>query len=279
MSDQNTASGWRQVNLWCDDWEAAEHMAVTHLRPLLAEAEDNKANICWWFVRKDPSWRLRLRTSDGHGETAAALVDRVATALMDQGAIRRWTGVVYEPEVHAFGGVEAMAVAHDLFSADSRHLLTHLAQAQTDHRRELGVLLGTRLLHAAGQDWYEQGDIWEQVAAHRTGEHRLGEPSPTTVAAVRRLLTAAADTDDSPLRSVPAWPMAFQHAGRGLADLAQRGTLTRGLRAVLAHHLLFTFNRLGVPAEHQALLAATAGQVIFQNEHASGHEAREQLQP
>lgn len=271
VSNQNTDSGWRQVNLWCDNWEAAEQMAVTHLQPLLTEAEDSSSSICWWFVRKGSSWRLRLRPADGRGDTATAVVDRVTTALMVHGAIRRWAEVVYEPEVHAFGGVEAMAVAHDLFSADSRHLLTHFAQGRTDHRRELGLLLGTRFLHAAGQDWYEQGDIWDQVAAHRASEHRpTGEPSPTTVAGVRRLLTAAADTADSPLRSAPAWPMAFQHAGRALADLAQHGTLTRGLRAVLAHHLLFTFNRLGVSAEHQYLLATTASQVVFQHEHGTG---------
>ncbi|MGH3753903.1 MAG: thiopeptide-type bacteriocin biosynthesis protein [Pseudonocardiaceae bacterium] len=128
MSNQNTDSGWRQVNLWCDDWQAAEQMAVTQLQPLLTEAEDSKSSICWWFVRKGPSWRLRLRPADG-GETATAFVDRVTTALMDQGAIRRWAEVVYEPEVHAFGGVAAMAVAHDLFSADSRHLLTDLPRA------------------------------------------------------------------------------------------------------------------------------------------------------
>ena len=117
---------------------------------------------------------------------------------------------------------------------------------------------------AAGQDWYEQGDIWEQIAAHRGSEHRPGGPSPTTMAAMRRLITAAADTDDSPLRSAPDWPMAFQHAVRALAELAQRGTLTRGLRAVLAHHALFTFNRLGLAAKHQHLLATAASQVVFQ---------------
>ena len=45
-------------------------------------------------------------------------------------------------------------------------------EAPGDHRRELGLLLGTVLMRAAGQDWYEQGDIWTQVAAHRvTGHH------------------------------------------------------------------------------------------------------------
>lgn len=145
MSNQNIDSGWRQVDLWCDDWEAAEQMAVTHLGPLLTETQNSASGVCWWFVRKGPSWRLRLRPVDGCGDTATAVVEWVTTTLMNQGAIRRWAKVVYEPEIHTFGGVEAMAVAHDLFSADSRHLLTHLAQARTDHRRELGLLLGTRL--------------------------------------------------------------------------------------------------------------------------------------
>ncbi|MBA2310626.1 MAG: methyltransferase, FxLD system, partial [Pseudonocardiales bacterium] len=118
-------------------------------------------------------------------------------------------------------------------------------------------------------DWYEQGDIWEQIATHRTPAHPDGQqpsrPSPTTVAAVRQLLTAADDTDDSPMRTAPAWPQAFRHAGHALAELAHHTTLTRGLRALLAHHLLFSLNRLGISAEHQRLLATAASQVVFQH--------------
>lgn len=45
--------------------------------------------------------------------------------------------------------------------------------------------------------------------------------------------------------------------------LAHQGELTRGLRAVLAQHILFAWNRAGIPAEHQALLATTAARVAF----------------
>jgi protein-L-isoaspartate(D-aspartate) O-methyltransferase len=79
---------------------------------------------------------------------------------------------------------------------------------------------------------------------------------------VQRLLAAAGDTGDSPLASAPDWPAAFEHTGQALADLAQHGTLTRGLRAVLA----FAFNRLGIAAQHQHVLATAASQVIFQQE-------------
>lgn len=265
MSEQNTVTEWRQVNLWCESWQAAEQMSVAHLAPLLTQAEDTGLITCWWFVRKGASWRLRyLPVADRDG-AATTFVDQMRTTLVDRGALHLYTEVIYEPEVHAFGGENAMAVAHALFHADSHHILHYLtlAQARIDHRRELGMRLGTRLMRAAGQDWYEQGDIWARLAAHRTADH---EPSPATLADVQRLVAAAGDTGDSPLASAPDWLAAFEHAGRALADLAQQGDLTRGLRAVLTHHLLFALNRLGVSAQHQHVLATAASRVVFQQE-------------
>ncbi|MDQ2881890.1 MAG: thiopeptide-type bacteriocin biosynthesis protein [Actinomycetota bacterium] len=269
MNGQNTATRWRQVNLWCDDWQAAEQMAVTHLGPLLTEAEHTESMTCWWFVRKGASWRLRFLPTDSPDETGTTVVEQLTGTLIDHGVIRRWTPAIYEPEIHAFGGADAMDVAHALFHADSRHLLRHLAQARKDHLRELGLLLGTQLMRAAEQDWYEQGDIWATVAAHRITDHHPTDPSPTAVAAAHQLITAAADTADSPLRSAPTWPAAFRHAGQELADLAAGGSLTRGLRAVLTHHVLFAWNRLGISAPQQHLLAAAASKAVFQQETAA----------
>ncbi|MEO7193471.1 MAG: methyltransferase, FxLD system [Pseudonocardiaceae bacterium] len=272
MGDQNTSTGWCQVNLWCGDWHAAEHMAVTHLGPLLTQAEHTGSLTCWWFVRKGESWRVRFLPGDVRDENSVAFAEHLTTTLIERGAIHRAVPighgeVVYEPEIHAFGGADAMALAHNLFHADSRHILHHLARAQpdADHRCEVGLLLGTRLMRSAGQDWYEQGDIWARLAAHRTTETHH-EPSPATLAAVQWLLAATGDTGDSPLALAPDWPAAFEHTGQALADMAQQGTLTRGLRAVLAHHLLFAFNRLGIAAEHQHVLATAARQVVFQRE-------------
>jgi protein-L-isoaspartate(D-aspartate) O-methyltransferase len=268
MNNQNAGRHWRQVDLWCENWQAAEQMAVRHLWPLLDAAEHAGSITRWWFVRKGESWRLRLVPADDTEETAAMVLGSLTTALREQGAVRRCSEPVYEPEVHAFGGGSAMELAHTLFHLDSRSMLCHLTESRQDHRRELGLLLGTRLLRAAGLDWYEQGDVWTQLAAHRTPA-TPAEPSPRTVMAVQRLITAAGDTDNSPLTSRPSWPAAFDRAGHALADLNQQGHLTRGLRAVLAHHLLFEFNRLGISAEQQYLLATAAYQVVFRQEPAS----------
>jgi protein-L-isoaspartate(D-aspartate) O-methyltransferase len=268
MTTQNDGQRWCQVNLWCDDWQAAETMAVHHLLPLLTDAEHSDRLASWWFVRKGESWRVRVALTDDTDDAETAFLDRIAAALYDRGAIRRYAQVVYEPEIAAFGGAAAMDIAHLLFHRDSYHVLHHLARHQ-DHRRELAVLLAGHLLRAAGQDWYEQGDIWTRLAIHRKAQN-TPEPSTRTVAAVQRLLTAAADADNSPLRAELAWPTAFDRAGHALADLHQHGALTRGLRAVLTQHLLFAFNRLGVSAEHQYLLATAACQVIFHQNTRSG---------
>jgi thiopeptide-type bacteriocin biosynthesis protein len=120
----------------------------------------------------------------GRDDKATAFLEQAMEALTGHGAIRRWAEAIYEPEIRAFGGADAMDVAHALFHADSRYLLRHLAQARKDHRRELGLQLGSVLMRAAGQDWYEQGDIWAQVAAHRPGACQPPEPAPAGAAVV-----------------------------------------------------------------------------------------------
>jgi protein-L-isoaspartate(D-aspartate) O-methyltransferase len=75
--------------------------------------------------------------------------------------------------------------------------------------------------------------------------------------------TATTDTAGSPLHTAPTWVDAFEHADRHLADLAAQGTLTRGLRGVLTQHLLFLFNRHGICARDQYVLAAAASRIVF----------------
>ncbi len=252
---------WRQVSVWCADWQAVEQMAVAHLGPQLNAAEHAKIINSWWFVRKGPSWRVRLLPAIGQDEQATTAMEQTMHDLSGRGTLQRWAVTIYEPEVRAFGGADGIQLAHDLFHADSHHLLNHLRRCRSDYRRELGLLLGTLLLRAAGQEWYEQGDVWARVAAHRpTSQLPVSED---TAEGVHRLLTARTYSAHSPLAAAPDWPAAFQHAGEGLAELALHGRLTRGLRAVLAHHILFAWNRAGIPTDQQGILAAAAAQAIF----------------
>ncbi|MCK9895026.1 methyltransferase, FxLD system [Frankia sp. AgB32] len=257
MTMSLASEGWCQLNLACADWRAAERMATAHLRPLLVDAGHAGAVEAWWFVRKGDTWRVRIRPA--HEQ----VIDQMASTLLREEAIGSWTQVRYEPETQAFGGPAGMEIAHELFSVDSRRLLEHLAQAGPHLRRELPVVLAARFLRAAGLDTYEQGDCWHQLATHRTPVTPPAAPEPRALLAVHTLITASADAPQSPLHADPAWVDAFEHAGRNLAALAAAGTLTRGLRGVLVHHLLFLFNRHGVGATDLYALATAASTAIF----------------
>ncbi|MEO3807064.1 methyltransferase, FxLD system [Nonomuraea sp. B1E8] len=212
------------------------------------------------FLRKAAGLRLRTERS------VADLLDGLVADQLASG----WVGGIYEPEIEAFGGPEGMNVAHDVFCADSRAAL-----AETGDRgaRERCVLLISTMNRAAGLDPFEIGDVWAKLGSLRppvippTGAARDG-----AVTAMRRLMNAdAAQRQDAE----PGWTervAAFHEAGRQLRQLATDGRLTRGLRAVLAHHAIFAFNRAGVSADEQAATAWLGFQVAFasrENAHVS----------
>jgi thiopeptide-type bacteriocin biosynthesis protein len=270
------AHPWCQVNIAFPEWASAEPTAVAKLAPQLCAAEADGLIDAWFFVRKHPCWRLRYRPATGTGPPAR--IEQHLDELTASQHISGWTRAVYEPEVHAFGGTEAMAAAHRLFHHDSRCVLAYLhcaSQAGTRHRREISVMLCSILMRSAAQDWYEQGDIWARVASHRDLPTGHGHDTPATFqAAVHRLMSVDAESQmrqGAPLAHTATWADAYTAAGRDLAGLAAAGLLHRGLRDVLAHHVIFAWNRLGLPYTAQAILAATATTVVFGPDPATAH--------
>lgn len=258
--DATVGDQWRQVNLRFTDPADVDQVAVTILAPVLLDLDVDD----WFFVRKAPYWRIRFHT----GLATSARLDEVLDSLAARGQIQDWTPAVYEPETRAFGGQSGMQVAHALFVDDSAHVLTYLAHRQArptgpDQREQVSILLAALLHRAAGLDWYEQGDVWERIAHHRTTA-----PAPTAedVTATRRLLTA--DTtrlveNNEALAWLAPWAAAYITAGHRLREHNQRGELSRGIRAVLAHHALFAWNRIGLRPKVQARIARTAAAAVF----------------
>ncbi|MFI9643597.1 thiopeptide-type bacteriocin biosynthesis protein [Micromonospora sp. NPDC051925] len=263
-------SPWLQITIELPDPDQAEHTATTHLAPMLMQAEADRHITGWFFIRKTPQWRLRYLPSNATTAAREHLFSHL-DALIRERHITRAVEVVYEPETRAFGGDHAMAVAHRLWHADSQHVLGYLATTATEpatrRRREIAILLASTLLRGAGLDWYEQGDVWFKVAHHRPPPDT---PSPDKTlalqAALRRLMSTDASSLTHPARPhlIGAdWAAAFTTAGRDLAHLADTGDLHRGLRDVLAHHVIFAMNRIGLPATTQAVLATHAATAIF----------------
>ncbi|MDT0330111.1 methyltransferase, FxLD system [Nocardiopsis lambiniae] len=250
-----------QVLITWSDWERAEQTAA-RLPPVLDGSPSLRE---WWFIRKRPHWRLRYSGDPGAGD----LLDTELERLQAQGLVSGWVHSAYEPETFAFGGRASMALAHRLFQADSRYTLAYLDRASTDPerepgRRELSLLLGSALLRGAGLDWFEQADVWARVAELRPSTEPF-TPDDRLRVQVHSLMrtdpgrTGAADL----LRALVPWADAFTTTGRSLADLSNRGLLTRGIRSVLAHHLIFAFNRWGLPYRDQHILTTTAREVVM----------------
>lgn len=244
---------WQQFNIRYpgqSPHEREQH-AIAHLGHALPSAQAAGLITAWWFIRKG-AWRIRyLPTTKQHSQHLARnlLTDTVS-----------WTSDIYEPETHAFGGPDAMDAAHTLFHHDSRHLLPYLSQNPTD-RRERSLILCTALMRAAGLDLNEQGDVWARVLEHRA--EAPDQPTARDAATwgrftgdVRRLLTGTARIADD-------WPTAFERTGAALQGLRETGRLTRGLRAVLALHVIFHWNRIGLAGTTQATLAKGAKEAIF----------------
>ncbi|MGI9001493.1 MAG: thiopeptide-type bacteriocin biosynthesis protein [Pseudonocardia sp.] len=272
-----TGPSWSQVAIRFDDYTTAEHTAVAHLAPMMTNAEAAELIDSWSFVRKAPCWRLRyLSHQHQAAQDAHTLVHRSLDTLRATGHIAQWVETIYEPEMHAFGGTDAMNIAHHLFHQDSRHILDYLGTARADttshrdKRRELSILLCTTLMRGAGQDWYEQGDIWARVADNRP---LPPETSPDRVRGIelsmRRLMTVDAaptstlTSQGGQLDYFADWADAFDTAGAAIGDLGRDGTLRRGLRAVLTHHVIFHWNRLGLPYETQSALAHASKAVVL----------------
>ncbi len=247
---------WRQYMIEFSKPASSDYVAIHDLVPVLDDADSVTE---WWYIRKPPGWRLRLRSH----EPQPAAIETALASLRAAGHITCWTRGVYEPEFRAFGGERGMDVAHRLFHLDSRHLLT-TPNPDGLGPRERAVLLFSGLFRAAGLDWFEQGDVWGQVLDLRgTASVRALTPDQAAVVGekVRRLMRV--DAGSSPELLPATWTDAYADAGQHFARLAQHGQLDRGLRAVLAHCFIFHANRAGLAATDQATLASLAAAQVF----------------
>jgi thiopeptide-type bacteriocin biosynthesis protein len=263
-----STTDWWQGYLQFTDWANAGTTFTTHVLPVLRQAETSGTIDGWWYTRKHPCWRLRLRRCP---EFRAKLsVSNSLDHLVADGHLLRWWPGLYEPETAAFGGAAGMTVAHALFITDSREA-QQLGQRSdlAVGPRELSVLLCTIMMRAAGLEWYEQGDVWHRVI---TDEHRSAVsdvPSDLLNARakeIRPLLMAESDVllrSGGPLEPIAEWAAAFRTAGQELGHAVQAGTLDRGLRQVLSYHVIFHWNRLGLSLRGQSILAWAARAAIL----------------
>lgn len=262
------SAGWHQLNIQFSDYSIAERT----FRSCLVPALRNGSAGSWWFVRKYPCWRLRLCPSpQASQEDAIAPITEALDGCVARGAVAAWRHVPYEPETVAFGGPAGMAIAHELFHTDSIGVLKYLhvagdgCEALPD-AKATSLLAMTLLMRASGLELGEQGDVWGQVEERRP---LTGGVAPDRVsgmvAGLRRLLLIDVKPllADGPLTPVRDWIQGLEHSGLALADAANDGRLTLGVRGVLARHVLFHWNRMGFILRQQSIWSRAAREAVL----------------
>jgi thiopeptide-type bacteriocin biosynthesis protein len=258
--EHRATSRWHHVRVIFTDWNTSEHEMATVLGPALDRLQESATLSCWWFLRKHPHWRIRLLDADT--DVVSDLLDDLAAT----GTITRWQPALYESETAAFGGPAGMAITHELFCADSHNVLEYARHAAPSiGRRELSILLINAMMTTARLDSFERGDVFHKVARQRPAPPAdCANRMEQLTAQLRELLTvpaAALVADDGLPQVTWSWFKAFENAGRLFSNAAEQCLLTRGTRAILAHTVIFHWNRLGLPAATQGILANAATSV------------------
>jgi thiopeptide-type bacteriocin biosynthesis protein len=276
LETQAASDGWYQVHVKFADWSQAENSMTAHLWPELCAAELDKIVSSWWYIRKAPCWRLRFHVGAAGPTSMKQFIAGVLQDLTMRNLVTRWWPSIYEPETCVFGGTAGIETAHRLFHADSSSILGYLSQSAPNRpadpiigRRELSILLCSALLRAANQDWHEQGDVWHRVTRMRplppdapSGRLHSMKSQVHQLISLDTSLAVLVNTN-GPLAFARQWLAAFSQAGHAIGAAAHEGTLHRGVRDVLAHHVIFHWNRLGLAVRTQGVLAHTAFETIL----------------
>lgn len=125
-------------------------------------------------------------------------------------------------------------------------------------------------MRAADSDIFECGDVFDRVARLRPAPADADTERLGNLVENVRLLLLIPDLAGSEL-STPGGPVAYDapwlaalHAGGDrLGADAGAGRLDRGLRAILTHVVIFRWNRFGLSAVSQGILARAAATALL----------------
>ncbi|MFI6845071.1 lantibiotic dehydratase [Kitasatospora sp. NBC_00085] len=138
-------SGWLYAKVYSTE-QRQDEILTRHL-PRLLEGLGPRVKR-WFFVRyRDPAPHLRLRLYAGEPEQAGQLLPALgvwAEELRTAGLSGRMTLDTYDPEVERYGGPEAVALAEEVFQADSESVLAQL-RARQERPVDVDPLLLTAL--------------------------------------------------------------------------------------------------------------------------------------
>lgn len=120
-------SEWMTAKLY-SGVATADRLLLGTVRPLVAAAREDGLLDSWFFLRyADPRPHIRLRLHGEAGRLTEALLPKLAAVSESSpGAVWKLQLDTYEREVERYGGPEAIALAEEVFFADSEAVLAIL---------------------------------------------------------------------------------------------------------------------------------------------------------
>jgi thiopeptide-type bacteriocin biosynthesis protein len=222
------------------------------VRDLRAEAVIDR----WFFVRySDPEWHLRLRI---HGEPGAVWRDaapRLLGALAAVGGgVHKVAIDTYDPEVERYGGPAGMALAEEIFEADSDTALMIAARfpGNADARWQLALVGMDAMLSDLGFTLEEKRGVMAKARAGQAGRYtqsaRLKRQMGDKFRVLRPELERLVAQPPSPLApgvdAIRRRSIAMGKLAPRLLGLEQRGQLTTSLAELAMSHLHMWANRV-----------------------------------
>ncbi len=260
-------------SLYASSSRHIEELLASELGPACIRLVGNGHISRWWFMRKNdggvPHIRLRIFGSEpALSREAVPILGQELTRLEASGRIGHPTTLIYEPETAIFGGPAGIDLAHEIFHQDSHALQRWLLMEQNSdgpsvsrHRPEASMIVLHALLRGAGVDNFELLDVWTRVQTYRPWKTSATfEQRQKNLQVLTRLFREPARNLQAFLGQtqadiVLAWSHALAKQGEALAGENRAGHLQRGLRNILASHIIFHWNRLGFAIPMQAELA------------------------
>lgn len=228
--------------------------------PVVRGALDSGAATAWFFVRYgDPDWHLRVRLRGDPrrllGEVLPAFTTAAATSLAS-GQLWRIQLDTYEREVERYGGADGIALAEQLFFADSDASLA-IVEADggdpPDERWRTAIVGVDRLLDDIGCDLAAKRAIVRasrralaaELRADRKLERQLADKFRSERRALETEWARAADIFDA--RSRRVHPL-----GDALRAAAADGRLARPISELAASFIHMQINRVIVAGAARA---------------------------
>jgi thiopeptide-type bacteriocin biosynthesis protein len=242
-------SDWLFVKLYCprdvDDDVISEMMelAETACRSGLADL--------WFYIRyADPESHLRLRFHGSADRLTRQLLPHVcewASTLLSNGLCLRFVFDTYEQELERFGGAAGMAVAENVFAADSRcaaALLRAIKTKQWSHdltallALSIDDLLGSLGFDAAGRlRWYR--------AQTTAGGPETGAEYRRRKSSLRALLSPSNVLGDAIASVLSARRTELAPVAARLRELAGESSLSQSLDSLCTSFVHLHVNRMG----------------------------------